>query len=142
VNRAETCLDAIRYAKSRYFSVPAHAADTRPHAFDGQKLLFLSHNVCLNDVKDRAVSGITQRNTAIQRCVNRLMMDLWSRVRQHVPQLAHHLAVRSLDAANLIGRQLGPPRAALATPEEGGRSAGLFCKTLIALLTCEFDEVG
>jgi hypothetical protein len=33
--------------------------------------LFLSHNVYLNDVKDRAAFGVTDRNGAIQGCVNR-----------------------------------------------------------------------
>jgi hypothetical protein len=71
VNRAEPALTANVHPKSPIVCVPAFAADTPPHAFLGPELLFQSHNVCLNDVKDRAASGVTDRNGAIQAGVKR-----------------------------------------------------------------------
>jgi hypothetical protein len=71
VNRAEPALTATLHPKSPIVWVPAHAADTRPHAFRDPELLFPSHNAYLNDVKHRATSGVTKRNGEIQDCVKR-----------------------------------------------------------------------
>jgi hypothetical protein len=51
---------------------PRPTAAPPPHASSGPKLLFQSHNTYLNDVKDRAASGVTRRNGAFQRGVKRL----------------------------------------------------------------------
>jgi hypothetical protein len=69
MNRAEPALTANFHPKSPIVWVPAHAADTRPHASHDPKLLSRSHNTYLNDVKDRAAFGVTERNGAIQGCV-------------------------------------------------------------------------
>ena len=71
MNRAEPALTANPHPKSPIVWVPALAAAPPPHASNSQKLLFPTHNAYLNDVKDRAASGVTQRNGAIQGRVKR-----------------------------------------------------------------------
>ena len=50
----------------------------QPHASQRQKLLFLGHNSYLNDVKDRAAFGVTNRNAAIQGYVNTRAGACWA----------------------------------------------------------------
>jgi hypothetical protein len=71
VIRVEPALTANCHPKSPIVWVPTHVADTLPHASGGRELLFPSHNIYLNDVKERAASGVTDRNVAIQACVKR-----------------------------------------------------------------------